>query len=213
MTKILLVRHGESDANLKDVFAGHYDADLTVRGLAQAEHTAAFIKGTYAVDAVYSSDLRRAYKTAKPIADAFGLPIIATEGMREIAAGEWEGVPFYGIKDTHPELFHTFLYDLGNAVCPQGESVVEMAERVVQTITCIATENEGKTVVIATHATPIRALQCCFSGQPLSYIQQIPWVSNASVTEIHYENGCFTVEKVSQDAHLADMRTTLPTDI
>lgn len=214
MTTLLFVRHGESEANLKDLFAGHFDADLTDRGHAQAARTAAFIKETYAVDAVYSSDLRRAYKTAQPVAQAFGLPITPEEGMREIFAGEWEGVPFYGIKDTpHAQAFHIFMTDLGNAVCPGGESVAEMEKRVFQTVDRIANENEGKTVVIATHATPIRGLQCRFMKQPLPFMRQIPWVSNASVTEVRYENGEYTLVKVSQDEHLADMRTTLPAEV
>lgn len=209
MTKILLVRHGESEANLKDIFAGHFDPDLTERGREQAACTADFLYENYAVDAIYSSDLRRACQTAKPIADIFGLPIMPDKDMREIFAGDWEGVPFYGIKDTHPEAFWVFLNDIGNAVCPNGESVADMAERVYQAVSRIAAENDGKTVVIATHATPIRGLQCRFSNQPLSYMQYIPWVSNASVTEIEYDNGQFTLLNVGQDAHLADMRTTL----
>lgn len=213
MTKILLIRHGESEANLRDVFAGHYNPDLTERGRKQAACTAAFLEENYTVDAIYSSDLRRACQTAKPIADTFGLPIDPDKEMREIFAGDWEGVPFYGIKYTHPEEFRIWLTDLGNAVCPNGESVAQMSERVYKAVNRIAAENDGKTVVITTHATPIRALQCRFSGKPLTAIQHIPWVSNASVTEIDYENGQFTLVNVGQDAHLAEMRTTLPDDV
>ena len=213
MTKVLLIRHGESEANLRDVFAGHYNPDLTERGREQAACTAAFLQEKYTVDAIYSSDLRRACQTAKPIADTFDLPIIPDREMREIFAGDWEGVPFYGIKDTHPQAFHIWLTDLGNAVCPNGESVAELSERVYKAVTRIAAENDGKTVVITTHATPIRALQCRFSGKPLTAIQHIAWVSNASVTEIDYENGQFTLVNIGQDAHLAEMRTTLPDDV
>lgn len=213
MTKLLLVRHGESEANLRDVFAGHYNPDLTERGKEQAACTAAFLEQNYTVDAIYSSDLRRACQTAKPIADTFGLPIMPDKEMREIFAGDWEGVSFYGIKDTHAEEFRIWLTDLGNAACPNGESVAEMSDRVYNAVSRIAAENDGKTVVITTHATPIRALQCRFLGKVLPAIQQIPWVSNASVTEIDYENGQFTLLNAGQDAHLADMRTTLPDDV
>ncbi len=213
MTKLLLVRHGESEANLKDVFAGYYDIDLTARGREQAACTAAFLKEQYTVDAIYSSDLRRAYQTAKPIADIFGLPIIPKKEMREIFAGDWEGVSFASLKNTHAEAFHIWITDLGNATCPNGESTVQMAERILHAVTCIAKENDGKTVVITTHATPIRALQCLFSGKPLCAMQQVSWVSNASVTEVDYENGVFTLVNTGQDAHLAELRTTLPNDV
>ncbi len=213
MTTLLFVRHGESEANLKDLFAGHFDAVLTARGREQAVRTAAFLKEKYAVDVIYSSDLQRTIQTAQPIADIFQLPIIPDESLREISAGEWEGVHFYSIKDTHAQAFHVFMNDLGNAVCPGGESVAEMDARVFGTVCRIAKENDGKTVVIVTHATPTRALQCRFMKKPLPFIQQISWVSNASVTEVQYDNGEFSLQKVSQDAHLADILTTLPTDI
>ncbi len=213
MTKLLLVRHGESQANLKDVFAGYYDIDLTERGLEQAQCTARFIKENYAVDVIYSSDLRRACQTAKPIADTFGLPIIPEKEMREISAGDWEGVSFASLKNTHAEAFRIWITDLGNAVCPNGESTAQMAERILNAVTRIAKENDGKTVVITTHATPIRALQCHVLGKPLREIQQLSWVSNASVTEVDYENGVFTLIKTGQDAHLAELRTTLPDDV
>lgn len=213
MTKLLLVRHGESEANLRDIFAGFYDIDLTERGHAQAECTAAFIAEKYTVDAIYSSDLRRACQTAKHIADMVSLPIQPDKGMREVSAGEWEGVPFGSIGDTHPEAFRVWRNDLGNARCPGGESTAELAARVYDTVCRIAIENEGKTVVIATHATPIRVLQSRFLGRPLTDVQHIGWVSNASVTEVEYDDGEFTIVQVGQDAHLADMRTFLSEDV
>ena len=67
--------------------------------------------------------------------------------------------------------------------------------------------------MLACHATPIRVLMWHMSGRDLGYVQQIPWVSNASVTEVTYENGTLTPVKVCQDAHLQDMVTKLPTKV
>ena len=75
MTTIILVRHAESDANGSGFFAGQLDIPLSDRGREQARRTANYMAKTYQVDKIYSSDLSRAYDTAKPIAEMFGLEI------------------------------------------------------------------------------------------------------------------------------------------
>lgn len=213
MTTVLLVRHGQSTANLNNIFAGHFDAELTERGHSQAECTARFIADTYTVDTIYSSDLRRAAGTAMHLGNLLTLPVMPEKGMREIAAGEWEGALFYQLGETHPEEYHHWMTDIGTSRCPGGESVAEMGERVYETVCRIAAENDGKTVAIFTHATPIRTVQWRLSGQPLSHMQHIPWVSNASVTELQYDNGMLTTVKIGQDEHLSEMRTALPGNV
>lgn len=213
MTKVLLIRHGESTANLHNIFAGHFDAELTERGHEQAECTARYIADTYKVDAIYASDLRRAFCTGVHLGNLLGLIVYPERGMREIYAGEWEGVPFFGIKDTHPAEHHVWNTDIGNSVCPGGESVEQMSNRVYETLCRLASENDGKTIAVFSHATPIRSMQWRMTGKPLSHMQNVPWVSNASVTELQYEHGIFSAVHIGQDAHLEEMRTVLPCDI
>ena len=69
MTKIILIRHGESEANRDNIFAGHLDVDLQEYGLKQAQKTAEYVLEKYQVSRVYSSDLKRAYKTGRCVAD------------------------------------------------------------------------------------------------------------------------------------------------
>ena len=90
MTKLLIIRHGQSQANLDGIFVGHVDSPLSDLGKQQAEVTADFIVSNYHVDAVYASDLERAFYTGKTVADRLGLPITAVRGMREIFAGDWK---------------------------------------------------------------------------------------------------------------------------
>ena len=94
MTTFLLIRHGESAANRADVFAGNYDAELLENGFNQARCSAKYIKETFKVTRVFASDLHRAYHTGKCIADEFGLEANKSAKLREISAGEWEGVSF-----------------------------------------------------------------------------------------------------------------------
>ena len=213
MTTLLLIRHGQSRANLERVFAGNYDVPLTRLGFKQAEKTAEFIAENYKVDCVYASDLIRAFETGKTIANALKLPITPNNGLREIRAGEWEALPFDDIVIKFPEEYKIWKEDIGNSSCPDGESVKALGERVMATLTAIAEENDGNTVVIATHATPIRVSQTLIEYGNLASMKNIPWVSNASVTEIIYDNGRWTVGKVGQDGHLSEFRTNLPNNV
>ena len=104
MTRILLVRHGESAANGKGFFAGHLDIDLSELGYRQAESTANYIAEKYNVDAVYSSDLMRASHTAEVIAKKIGISIQTNENLREIFAGDWQGLTFDELQKIMPNL-------------------------------------------------------------------------------------------------------------
>ncbi len=213
MTRLLLVRHGQSMANLDDIFAGHLDVELSPLGHEQAERTAEFIAENYKVDKVYASDLKRAYKTAEHIAAKFGLEVIPVKQMREISAGEWDGETFDALWEKYPEEVGMWKNDIGNAGCTGGETTKDNACRIAAALEKIAQENEGKTVVVATHATPIRVTQCAWQGISFDGMKDIDWVSNASVTEGVYENGVFKMVKSGQDAHLAELKTELPANV
>lgn len=213
MTTFLLIRHGESEANLKRFFAGQCDVPLTPLGHQQAQCTAAFIAANYHVDAVYASDLQRAYDTGAHIASCFGLPVHSEPGLREIFAGQWQEMTFDLLETVHADSFGRWRENFGNAACPDGESIVQVAQRVYDTICRIAEENPGKTVAIATHATPIRTLQWRAAQLPLSEMKNVTWVSNASVSELRWENGVLTPVRISQDAHLTDMQTRFPPNV
>ena len=212
MTTLLLIRHGESEANRQEIFAGHLDAPLQNKGVKQAELTAQFIKDNYNVDKVYASDLQRAYITGKATADLVGADIEKEINLREINCPMWDGVRFDKMHLVDEDKYNSWMNDIGNAQTPGGESVKELGERVFGAIKRIAEENPDKTVVIATHATPIRVLQSIIQTGGFDEMKNIPWVSNASVTELFYD-GEFKFGKISIDKHLGDLKTELPKDV
>ena len=93
---------------------------------------------------------------------------------------------------------------------PEGQ---ELAKRILTEVEKIAKENDGKTVVIATHATPVRSMECAWRGMTFDEMKDIPWVTNASVTEADYENGKFTLNFAGKDDHLSDIATSLPKNV
>ena len=210
MTTLLLIRHGQSEANLDGVFAGQINPRLTEKGLEQAELTAKYIANNYDVDVIYSSDLQRAYQTALSLSKLVNKDVVKDEKLREIYAGKWEGVNFLELKELYKEDFGVWLSDLGKAVCTDGESVKEMGNRVVLELASIAEANDGKTVAVAIHATPIRAMQCFVETGGFDEMQNIPWVSNASVSVFSYNNKEWKIISISEDSHLGDLKTQLP---
>lgn len=214
MTRFLLVRHGESEANQRDIFAGHLDAKLTEKGLEQARLTAEYVAGKYKVDRAYASDLQRAFMTGKTIADRLGLDIIADRELREIEAGKWDGMVFDDIVKVYPEDFGKWTTDIGKARCTDGESVTELEARVMKALNRIADENEGRTVLVASHATPIRvAVASIKHNGDITLMNSVPWVSNASVSVIERENGAWRIVSLSEDGHLSSLRTALPDNV
>ncbi len=204
MTQLLVIRHGQSVANKEDKFAGHSDFDLTDLGRTQAELVADYVKKNFKVDAVYASDLLRAYNTALPTAKAFELEVTPSKELREIYAGRWEGVLFPDIiRDDH-EIFVNWRDNFDGAYCPEGETVREVRDRVVAEVRRIAEKHDGQTVVIASHATPVRAIHVEADPSVNAY------VGNATVNIFNYENGKFSVVRANIDEHLGDLKTYLP---
>lgn len=212
MTKIFLVRHGQSEANLSGLFLGQKNLDLTELGHMQAQKTAEYLKGVH-IDKIYASDLIRAYHTAEHTANLKGLRVIKETGLREIMAGEWEMLPFDEIGKRFADDWKLWCENIGRARCTGGESIIELGDRVFCTVERISKENDGKTVCLFSHATPIRTFACRVAGESADDIKNRPWPSNASLTEAYYENGKFTLVKYSFDAFMGDIVTSLPDNI
>ena len=214
MTRLLIIRHGQSEANKNHIFAGHFDAPLSELGCAQAERTACYIAENYRVSAVYASDLQRAYHTGRAVADRLGLDVVTDEQLREIYAGEWEGVTFEELAVRYPEEYGLWRFDIGLARCVGGESLGEVWERAVRVARRIAKAHVGQTVVLATHATVTRALQCEAMGVSLPEMKNVPYVSNASVTVIDVdEDGKLTLIEAGHDAHMDELKSVLPPNV
>src|SRR3954465_4183075 len=134
-TKLLLVRHAETDANLNQVWQGDLDAPLTARGLQQVKATAERLAQLHAsdpIDLFYVSPLPRAQSTASAIAEATGLSIIIEQGLREFSLGDWEGRSFRELREVE-DLWGRWEVDPAFAP-PNGESPVSFNLRALKTL-------------------------------------------------------------------------------
>ena len=212
MTTLYLIRHGESQANVDKIFTGQTDVPLSPRGLHQAQLLAKKLV-RLPVGAVYASDLLRAVQTVTPAAEALKLPVIREQGLREIDGGKWEKMHIDEIARVYPEDFAVWRDDIGLARCTGGESFTEVQARGLAAIRRIAAENEGKCVAVATHAAMIRALTCAFRGLPLREMKHIPFVPNASLSEIRCEKDAFAIVTYADVSFLEGDVTILAEDV
>ncbi len=206
MVRLIIARHGNSKGNFERIFIGQTDWGLSALGEEQVKRLTEYLK-QFHIDEIYSSDLCRAYNTVLPTAERLGLQIHKREGLREIYAGEWEKTSFTDLPVKFPETYWTFQNDIGNAHPDGGESIADVFARIKETTEQILAENDGKTVLIGTHATVIRVMNCLWHNDTLRNLQKYDWVSNAAVCHIEYENGEYRVLEYGHDSHLEGIIT------
>ena len=212
MTRFVFVRHGESESNISADFTGSMDIALSEKGLLQAGLTAELLKDTR-IDAAYASDLKRAFVTGERIAERHGVTVVPDRALREIFGGDWEGVPYAELAERWPEEYDNWKRHPARCRCPGGESIADVYRRVVGEVERLAEKHDGQTVLIATHATPIRVMKLRMLGLPLSRMGEVKWASNASVTVADYDGGCWRIVLDGADDHLSAVRTELPKTI
>ncbi|MCQ2413182.1 MAG: histidine phosphatase family protein [Clostridia bacterium] len=216
MTTIYLIRHGQSAANAEHFFAGWTNVDLTGTGVLQARKTAEQLANV-PFDAIYSSDLLRAYRTAEPHLDFHPLEIFKNDGLREFYTGDFEGVQNDILKEKFPDIFPDYWKNsFGNYSFPNGETVVSGAARFARTLTEIALAHDGQTVLVTSHAGVIRAFWGLYVLRlsPDEVASAIPFATNASYSVLTFTpdvsgGGEFSPVRYSEDAHLSDLATSL----
>ena len=205
MTKFILVRHGQSDANANGYLVGIKEAPLSPKGEKQAKAVSEYILKTYKIDVIYSSPLARARNTVKGVADALNLPINTEYELREFNFGDWEGFTHEEIKNNFDDGYSKWANDPGVFVPQGGELMAHLQTRVVEGLKEIGKREEGKTILIGAHSSVIRALLCYIQGMPLTKMKYTPWVVNGSIAEINFDGEDFYIQKFGFDGHLMNL--------
>ncbi len=208
-TTLIVVRHGNSVTNVTNTFAGHLNAELNETGLIQAEMAGKYLEN-FSIDKIYSSDLKRAYDTALPIAKKHNLEIETKKELRELYAGDWEGKTYLEIEKLYPEEYNLWMNDIGNCAPENGEKISDFFDRIKNAVFDIARENVGKTVCITTHATPIRVLKTISEGKDVFDMTEVSWCANASINIFEFENDKLSLVKYDITEHLGDNVTVIP---
>ena len=184
-TTILLARHGESDWNHTKRWQGWADRPLTQRGREQADELAARLADTE-LDAVYSSDLRRARETAEVVAHTKDLAVETTSDLREVDVGSWSGLTRAEAEDRFPEQYARWLE--GGEGWEDGETYEQLGARVVKALQSIAAKHDGSRVLVVAHGGTIRAIHAAALGVDVHTYRRIQRVEpNATLSAVCVE--------------------------
>lgn len=211
MVRFVILRHGFSEYNKEKRYSGQLDVSLEAEGIAQAQCAAQYILENYTIDSIYSSDLSRAVETARPVAEALGLPIIRDKDLREVDMGQWHGMLSADVKAQYPEELRQLRENPGPSRRGiTGENDYEVRERCVRAIRGIARDNEGKTVLIASHGGAIRSICGYFRGLAVDNMAGMPVLPNVSITVVDYDLSTETAQEIMYgfNGHLDQMRKT-----
>lgn len=200
MTKIILVRHGETDWNYVKRYQGHSDIALNQTGIEQAEFVAERLAGED-IHAVYSSDLKRAVQTAHCIASKHGLLVQQHKGFREIHFGRWEGYTYKQAMADKPDLLMAIYYGNMEVCMPEGESFVLVQKRAIAALGECIEKNLGQTFVVVAHGGTLCTIICKVLEKSLSEIWSIEQ-KHTAISIIEYDNGKGKVSMLNDNKHL-----------
>jgi len=198
-TKLILIRHGATDWNLKKRYCGLTDIGLNETGKAQARCLHKRLKKEL-IHKVYSSDRKRAFQTAKIIFK--GREIEKITELEEMGFGRFEGLTYSETMKKFKRVYKKWLKDPFGVTIPDGENLEDFKKRVIRTIKNIILINKNKTVAIVSHGGPL--------GIFLNYIlksrdfwKQIP--ASASLSIVECTNGKLKIKLLNDTSHLGSL--------
>ena len=201
MTKLILIRHGQTEWNITGRYQGQSDVALSEEGIRQAELLAAHFPADH-LDAVYTSDLQRAVDTARRVADRFDCQVQPDAELREINFGQWEGLTYDQIAAQWPDEIGNFFTRPDILQIPQGEGFVALQQRVVKRVRELAALHDDHTIALVAHGAILRTILAAALHMPLRYLWSLRQ-DNTAVNILRYEDGHCLVELMNSTAHLS----------
>lgn len=198
VTKIYLIRHGETEDADSRRYKGHIDVPLSENGIVQIKRLSKYLvqysstwlnmaqKSSlnnielslnnfeqFKLKAVYTSDLSRAVKSAEIIGEPFGLKPVIVEGLKERNFGVWEGMSFDEIEKKFPDVFKAWAGNPLKFSPMEGESTLDVKERALRAFNKIVEKHNGGNIAIVAHGGINRIILCELLGIPLENIFRI----------------------------------------
>lgn len=199
-TRIMIVRHGETEWNVEQRFRGSADIPLNEEGVSQAKAVARRL-ATEPVAAVYSSPLQRAYRTAEIIAEGHGLAPKAIEGLNNINYGELEGLKITEVAERFPEMYHDLLETPHLIRFPCGNTLDELTTRAMSAIGDLVAIHEGETIVAVSHQVITKVLLCAMLGLDNSHHWDITQ-DTCCINIVRFRKGRFIIDRLNDVCHL-----------
>ncbi len=203
MTRVYLVRHGETEWNANSKVQGTLDTELNEIGLQQAALVAKKLAGEN-ISAVYSSSLKRAKITAEKIAEACNLEVNELHDFREICLGPWQGLTIQEINEKYADHFKVYREHPSDFNMPGAETFLQVTERFCNAMNQIVAANPNKNIVIVSHGAAIKAAMITTLGMELKHYNKFR-IDNASLSILDFSdkhNGGVIVHCMNNTCHL-----------
>ena len=199
MTEIILARHGETAWNVGEIFRGRIDVELNETGLKQAELLAEYLSHLK-LEAIYSSPLKRALKTAETIAGYHELDVEIAPGLVDFDYGDWQGLPHQEVKDKYGELYREWANRPERVKIPSGESLEDVRVRALEVVNQTVARHQG-TVVLVSHRVVNKILICALLGLDNAHFWNIRQ-ETCGITTFTRENDQFILTEHNNTAYL-----------
>ena len=209
-TRLIIIRHGETEYNVKGLFQGQLDAELTEKGKKQAACAAERLKDT-TFDVLYASPLKRTLDTAQIVKGNRELEINIENSIMEIKCGHWEGMKITDIQANDLEAFLKWENEPHLLDLPGGETFTQVYDRVSQFLAQIIGRHQGETVVIVSHMVAILLMLVYLSGEKIENVWKIGRQPNAAINIIDIDgHGIITFPVIGDNSHIEGENVTLP---
>lgn len=204
MTRIILVRHGQTEWNRLERFRGRAEVPLNPTGMAQAKATGERVAREWQPVAVYSSPLSRARITAEAIARHLGLPVQVHPGLTDINYGQWQGLTPEEARARWPEAVEVW-YNLPHmARIPGGEALVEVGDRAMAAVKELAGRHSGETIALVSHTVVNRLILLSILGLGKDRFWRLRQ-DTCAINVFEWEGGDFTLVTMNDTCHLRNM--------
>lgn len=201
MTRIILVRHGQTEWNRVERFRGRADVPLNETGFRQAEATGIRVAAKWKPVAAYSSPLSRAVKTAEAIAKHFDLGVQIHPGLADIDYGDWQGLSPNEVRERWAEMLDKWYNAPHLAIIPNGETLVELRVRAMKTVNELAARHAGETILLLGHTVINRIVLLGVLGLGNERFWRIKQ-DTCAINLFDAEDGDYTLVSLNDTCHL-----------
>lgn len=203
MSRVYLVRHGQTAWNVGEIFRGRADIPLDETGKHEV-HLAGETLKDEALHAVYSSPLSRSMETAENIAKFHDISVTPLDAIIDISYGEWEGLGNQEVQQKYPDLHALWLTEPHKVLFPGGESLDEVRSRTMTALEDLLAEHQDENFALVAHRVPNKVICCSLLGLDNSHfwrIQQDTACTNLFV----YRNGQWIISYLNDTSYLKSL--------
>lgn len=200
-TTLILLRHGETEWNSSGRWQGqNADTALTERGREQARVVARRL-GVFPIQAIYSSDLSRAFETAEIVGSLLGLPPVPEPALRESDIGAWTGLTWNEITVRFPDQVAA-MFAGEDVRRGGGETYAELHARLQAAVDAIISHHPGQTVLVVSHGAALRSLVAQALDASLAQLHRIAIGGNTAISIVQLDHGSLRLVSYNDTAHL-----------